>query len=359
MNSKIISIGTAVPGHHAEQGQIFQFMKKMYDDKLASRKLNALFRFSGIKTRHSVVPDFENSQASVFFKPKETQPNVEQRMEKFGENAAGLGIVAIRRALEDADMSPDEVTHLITVTCTGMAAPGLNAEIINKLGLKNDIYNTSVNYMGCGAAFHALRMADFIVRSDEKAGVLIVSVELCTLHFQPKNTKDHLLSNTIFGDGSAAVVVTSGNNVQPSFSIHGFYSLLISSGHDLMGWYVKPLGFEMILSSELPDFVGDEIREALDKALVYYQLDNPEDIHYWAVHPGGKRILDEVKSALQLNNELQHSYNVLREFGNMSSASVLFVLKEMMHKKAAKNEKLMAIGFGPGLSVETLLLEYA
>ncbi len=358
MNSKIISIGTAVPDHHAEQGQTLQFMKKMYDDKLASRKLNALFRFSGIKTRYSVVPDFMNNQYPGFFQ-KDHQPDVEQRMKKFGENAAGLSMVAIKRALKDAGMKNSEVTHLITVTCTGMAAPGLNAEIINKLGLKNDIYNTSVNYMGCGAAFHALKMADFIVRSDEKARVLIVSVELCTLHFQPKNTNDHLLSNTIFGDGSAAVIVTSGKTGRAGLSINGFYSLLISTGHDLMGWYVKPLGFEMILSSDLPGFVGDEIKEALDKALVYYQLDKPGQIRYWAVHPGGKRILDEVKSALQLNSELQHSYDILREFGNMSSASVLFVLKEMMDKKVAKNEKLMAIGFGPGLSVETSLMEYA
>ncbi len=352
MQSKIISIGTAVPTYESSQSHILEFMKKAYGDKPASRKLNALFRTSGIKKRYSVVHDFNNSEPAVFFKNHDSPPNVEKRMQKFNSEAIGLALASIGKAFENLDISPQDVTHLITVTCTGLSSPGLNAEIINKLDIPNDIYNSSVNFMGCGAAFHALKQADFIARSEKGAKVLVVCVELCTLHFQTKQTTDHLLSNTIFGDGAAAAIVSSDSYHKKGLCINGFYSVLLSKGEHLMGWHIRPTGFEMTLKTEVPKFIGEEINDAISKAYNHYHIKS-SDVIKWAVHPGGKKILDEMSQALVLNGELQASYNILQDFGNMSSATILYVIKSI------NDEKVLAVGFGPGLTTETALFTYA
>ncbi len=358
MDSKIISIGTALPAYSAEQTRIFDFMKKAYNNEPASRKLEALFRRSGIEKRHSVLPDFGDNGSSLFFRHQQPQPHVEDRMDKYRDHALDLALDAIDHTFEKTILQPDDVSHLITVTCTGLTAPGLNAGIINRLNLKSDIFNTSVNFMGCGAAFHALKIADFIVRAEPDARVLIVCSELCTLHFQPKPNIDNLLSNTIFNDGAAGVLVTSGKNKEKGLIIGGFYSLLLSEGDPLMGWNIRSSGFEMVLNPEIPAFIGREIKEAVNKAVDFYGL-NPTDIQRWAIHPGGRKILDEIKRELNLNdNDLSASYEILRDFGNMSSPTILFVLKNIMDSDPDEQDKIFTVGFGPGLSVETGLFNY-
>jgi predicted naringenin-chalcone synthase len=360
--SKIVSIGTAVPEYGTEQNVILGFMKEAYSDDTASRKLNVLFKHSGISTRYSTVPDFDKTKLkNVLFNEKQDTSTVENRLNVFKEKAVPLAIEAISNVFKkiNTNISDFGVTHLITVSCTGLYAPGIDSELIEELNLPNDIFHISVNFLGCNAAFHALKIADLITRSDDNAKVLIVCVELCTLHFQPKNNHDNLLSNTIFGDGAAAVIITSNkyqnNQKQKSLVINGFYSLLLPKGKDLMGWNITPVNFEMILDAKIPDFIGNEINAIILKASEKFNIE-PNTIKKWAVHPGGKKILDTIKKELQLNEEdLKYSYKILDEYGNMSSPTILFVLNELMEEKQNKNDSIFSIGFGPGLSIETAL----
>jgi predicted naringenin-chalcone synthase len=295
----------------------------------------------------------------AFFRHQETQPDVENRMGIYKDNALGLALESISNSLEPSGTAIDDITHLITVTCTGLHAPGLSAEVIRELGLREDISHTAVNFMGCNAAFYALKIADLIVSNDANAKVLIIAVELCTLHFQPKGNTDNLLSNTLFSDGAATVLVMSDKAPIPGLTINGFYSLLLHDGWDLMGWDVNPLSFEMILNSQVPVFIGKEVNRIFDRAAAHYSI-TQDEISHWAIHPGGKKILDEISQNLGLDKEfLKNSYGVLRDYGNMSSPTILFVLKRFLESPGSRGEKLFSVGFGPGLSIETSLLSYA
>jgi predicted naringenin-chalcone synthase len=363
--SRIISLGTAVPQYGSRQNRILEYMQGAYADETASRKLKILFHQSGIETRHSVVPDFGNEKTGApLFKDNHYLPNVEERMNVYKEHAVPLAIAAIESALEKLDTSAAdfEFTHLITVTCTGLYAPGIDAEIVERLGLPDDIFRTTVNFMGCNAAFHALKLGDIIVRAEPDAKVLIVCVELCTIHFQPKNNHDNLLSNTIFGDGAAAAIITSDvygkDHHHCGLTINGFYSLLLNKGKDLMGWNITPVNFEMILDAKVPEFIGNEINNIVLKAGNKFNI-QPDGINHWAIHPGGKKILDTIKKQMHLPDDgLQSSYNVLEEYGNMSSPTILFVLNEIGKALLQIDETIFAVGFGPGLSIETALLTY-
>lgn len=359
--SKIISIGTAVPAHCTKQDAILEFMHAAYNNDVASRKLNALFHHSGIEARYSVIPDFDKQRGQhIFFNGTPSTANVENRLDVFKEQALPLAIDAINNAYGNIGTSLKEfgVTHLITVTCTGLSAPGIDAELIGQLDLPNDIYRTSVNFLGCNAAFHGLKIADMICKTDADAKVLVVCVELCTLHFQPKNNHDNLLSNTIFGDGAAAVIVTPERPEQKGFAIKGFYSILLNKGKDLMGWDITPMNFEMVLDAKIPEFIGEEVISVLEKATGKYNI-SAGSIDKWAIHPGGKKIVDTIKKQLQLTEEeTAPSYKVLNEYGNMSSPTILFVLSELLQQENKTGESIFSIGFGPGLSIETALFSY-
>jgi len=364
--SRIISIGTSVPTYGTRQSLILDFMRNAYDDELVSRKLNVLFHHSGISTRYSVISDFDIAlKRHTLFNGSDILPKVEERLNVFKEYAVPLSIRAIQNAVEKIGITIANFgfTHLITVTCTGLYAPGIDAELIEHLNLPEDIFHTSVNFMGCNAAFHDLKLADMIARTDDDAKILIVCVELCTLHFQPKNNPDNLLSNTIFGDGAAAVIVTSDSfGIQHQYSglvMNGFYSLLLSKGESLMGWNITPVNFEMVLDARVPDFIGNEINNILAKAGKKFNI-QPEDINHWAIHPGGKKILDVIQKQLHLtDSDMQNSYKVLDEYGNMSSPTILFVLNEIGKAQLNADEHIFSVGFGPGLSIETSLFTYA
>ncbi len=359
--SKIISIGTAVPTHRTEQTAILEFMHAAYNNDVASRKLNALFHHSGIGARYSVIPDFDkNRHEHVFFNGTPSTANVSNRLDVFKERAIPLATQAINTACKKINTTLTEldVTHLITVTCTGLSAPGIDAELIEHLNLRNDIYRTSVNFLGCNAAFHALKIADMICKTDPAARVLIVSVELCTLHFQPKNNHDNLLSNTIFGDGAAAVIVTPDSSKQRGMVMNDFYSILLNKGKNLMGWDITPVNFEMILDAKIPEFIGEAVDAIVINALAKYKTTLSE-INNWAIHPGGKKIVDTIKKQLELSDaDTAASYKILNEYGNMSSPTILFVLNELMEQQHTTGETIFSIGFGPGLSIETALFSY-
>jgi predicted naringenin-chalcone synthase len=360
--SKIISIGTAVPEYGTQQTTILEFMQAAYNDETASRKLKLLFNHSGISIRHSVIPDFDNRKSDpVLFNREVYIPNVGDRSKIFKDHAVPLAIAAIKDSLNKLNISLTDagITHLITVTCTGLIAPGIDAVIMEQLDLPRDIFHTSFNFLGCNAAFPALKLADMIVTTDANARILIVCVELCTIHFQPKNNHDNLLSNTIFGDGAAAVIVTSDTDTKfkspNNLMIKGFFSLLLDKGKDLMGWNITPVNFEMVLDAKVPEFIGNEVDDIIFKAGRKLNI-TTASIDKWAIHPGGKKILDTIKNQLHLSDsDLQCSYKVLDQYGNMSSPTILFVLNEIMHAPYKKNETIFSIGFGPGLSIETAL----
>lgn len=362
--TKILSIGTAVPKHRTKQAAILEFMHSAYDNEVASRKLSVLFNNSGIDERYSVIPDFDKSRDEhIFFNGTPSNATVENRIDVFKERAIPLALEAIDTVFKKLNTTIEEfgVTHLITVTCTGLSAPGIDAELMTRLHLRDDIYRTSVNFLGCNAAFHALKIADMICKTDHKAKVLVVCVELCTLHFQPKNNHDNLLSNTIFGDGAAAVVLTSNKagdkNELKGLTIEGFYSLLLNKGKKLMGWNITPVNFEMILDAKIPEFIGSEVESIVTRASAKFNI-SPADINNWAIHPGGKKIVDTIQKKLNLTNEdVSASNKILNEYGNMSSPTILFVLNELM-ENGSNGSVIFSIGFGPGLSIETALMRY-
>jgi len=324
-----------------------------------------LFHHSGISSRYSVISDFDIAAGKhTLFNGSPVLPKVNERLNVFKDNAIPLAISSIQNAVKKLDTSITDFgfTHLITATCTGLYAPGINAELIEQLDLPNDIFHTSVNFLGCNAAFHALKIGDMIAQTDENAKVLIVCVELCTLHFQPKNNNDNLLSNTLFGDGAAAVIIISDSYGKAhhlgGLTINGFYSLLLNKGKHLMGWNITPVNFEMILDAKIPEFIGDEVIDLVHKAETKFGI-KPKSIKHWAIHPGGKRILDVIQSQLQLtDDDLHSSYKVLDEYGNMSSPTILFVMNEIEKSKPKPNETIFSVGFGPGLSIETGLFTY-
>ena len=364
--SKIISVGTAVPKYETDQSAILDFMCAAYHDDSASRKLKILFHLSGISTRYSAVSDFKIGNCeNPFFSDVQNPPTVEKRSEQFKKHAASLAIEAILQSLQKIETTIAEfgITHLITVTCTGLYAPGIDTEIIEQLNLPDDIFHTSVNFMGCNAAMHALKLGDMIAKTDRDARVMIVCVELCTLHFQPKNNHDNLLSNTIFGDGAAAVVIVPDTHPwqfhQKGIAITGFYSLLLNKGKDLIGWNITPLNFEMVLDAKVPEFIGEEVKDLVMKAEKKLNMKITQ-ISKWAIHPGGKKILDTIQKQLKLKDaDMQFSYKVLKDYGNMSSPTILFVLNEILKAENKPNETIFAMGFGPGLSIDTALLTYA
>lgn len=357
--SKIVSIGTAVPAFRHEQSAILDFMQRVYalseNDK---RRLKFLYRQGGIDTRYSVIPDYSLSPGEwQFYSPTENLepfPKLEKRMQWYQRYAAALSMNAIEKCI--GQNTGHTITHLITVSCTGMSAPGLDLELLELLELPATTFRTSVNFMGCYAAIHALKIADAFCKADKNANVLIVCTELCTLHFQKEHTVDNMTSSMLFADGAAAVLVT-GNKETEGLAIDSFYSMVSLKGKKDMAWELSSKGFLMTLSSYVPDVIEENFDSMVQGALATADL-HKQDITHWCIHPGGKKILEAVHKSLGFTNgQLQPCYDVLREYGNMSSPTVLFVLKNIMNSLAKKEKScIFGAAFGPGLTMETFIL---
>ncbi len=354
--SKIVSIGTAVPAYCHRQTDILAFMQQVYClDETEQRKLRFLYHQSGIKQRYSVVPDYSRTAGEWKFYPQsenlEPFPTLEQRMALFNKQAPLLSVDAIRDCLTGAAHEV-EITHLITVSCTGLSAPGLDLQVLELLDLNKAIVRTSVNFMGCYAAIHALKLADAFCKADSEANVLIVCTELCTLHFQRETTMDSIASSLLFGDGAAAVLVTSDSRELPGVRINRFYSEIIPKGKRDMAWELSSTGFLMTLSGYVPDLIEEDFAAVMDRSLQKSGLSRA-DVGAWCIHPGGKRILEAIqKSAGITAAQLAPSYGVLQEYGNMSSATILFVLKALL-QESESGQTVFGAAFGPGLTMET------
>jgi predicted naringenin-chalcone synthase len=335
---------------------ILEFMQRIYATNEADkRKLRFLYRQSGIRQRYSVLSDYSKPPHEWKFYPHsenlEPFPSLEQRMMIYNKFAPLLSVDAIRNCLGHAH-DPEQVTHLITVSCTGMSAPGLDLQVMELLELNKNIFRTSINFMGCYAAIHALKIADSICRTDARAQVLIVCTELCTLHFQREITIDNIASSLLFGDGAAAVLVTGDDHSAKGLYLDGFYSEVVPKGRRDMAWELSSTGFLMTLSGYVPELIEEDFAAIAGKAIKKDQL-QLTDVSHWCIHPGGRPILEAIQKSIGLSgDQLRNSYEILGEFGNLSSATVLFVLKRMLQQEK-EIKKMLGAAFGPGLTVET------
>jgi predicted naringenin-chalcone synthase len=274
-------------------------------------------------------------------------PGVSARMRLYEEHAP----VLVMKAVANLDIGPAlrRVTHVVVTSCTGMYAPGLDLEIVERCGLDPSVERTMVSFMGCYAAINGLKLAHHIVRSEPAARVLLVNVELCSLHLQETSHIDQLLSFLVFGDGCAASIVSAD---PVGFALDRFHAAVVPDTRELITWKVRSQGFEMVLSGAVPAAIASGLTTSsaaiLDGAA-------PADIDLWAVHPGGRSVLDAVERSLALAPEaLTASRNILSRYGNMSSATVMFVLKSIL-ETSTPDQRGCAMSFGPGLTAETML----
>lgn len=361
--SYISAIGTANPSYKFDQSDIANFMEKaMQLNTNDSRKLRTIFKATGIKQRYSILEDYGRTENFSFYPNThngEPFPSTNKRLKIFKEAALPLSLAAVENLRASVDFDPAIITNLIVVCCTGMYAPGLDIELVQKLLLPSSVQRTCITFMGCYAAFNALKVADAFCKADENAKVLIVCTELCSLHFQKEATDDNLLANALFADGSSAVLVESKTKSKTRLSIEAFHNDLAFEGNDDMAWSVGDQGFEMKLSTYVPDVIRKGIATLTQRLL--QKIDKKvSDVRYFAMHPGGKRILEAVEQELHLTPEQNApAYHVLKNYGNMSSPTVLFVMNEILKNvtSADHDEHILSFAFGPGLTLESMLLK--
>ncbi len=355
-------IGTANPTYKTDQMQIGKFMADALQMNATERhQLNVLYRASGIQTRYSVLEDYGKTDEYQFFPNTsnlEPFPTVGARMSIYEREAIQLAQQAIQDALPD-DFNLSSITHLITVSCTGMYAPGIDIQLIQALNLPTDIQRTAINFMGCYAAFNALKSAYHVIKSEPHAKVLIVAVELCSLHFQKAKDEDTLLANALFGDGAAAVLLSSQVSEQKaSLSIENFYSDLAFDGIQEMAWRINDTGFEMRLSAKIPAIIQANITILIQRLLNKLSL-STDQVSHFAIHPGGRRILRIIEQELNISKaDNRFAYEILKEYGNMSSPTVLFVMQKILQNLTTLDHgnHMLSLAFGPGLTLESMLL---
>ena len=362
--SKITSIATGNPAYAHAQNDLYTFADAVYSrDAIESRKLKFVYRQSGIDKRYSAIPDFGLPSAERIFFPDspdlEPFPDLEKRMRFFNETAADLSVKTIYECI-DGKIKASDITHLITVSCTGMSAPGLDLQIMEAMDLSPDLQRTSVNFMGCYAAIHGLKMAHAFCTTYPNANVVVVCTELCTLHFQKDITHNNIMSSLLFSDGCGAMLVQS-ETPNKGFNLQHFFSQVSFKGKADMSWELSGKGFLMTLTGYVPELIKEDFDMLVSKALSSAGK-TKQDITHWCMHPGGKKILQVIEESMHLlQDDLKHSYEILRNFGNMSSASIVFVLQKIMQELQQNNQssaQVFGAAFGPGLTMETFLAKY-
>lgn len=364
MSVYIHRICTRAPTWAYEQSYIRNRMKSWSNDKKTKRLIHAIYNRSGIETRHSVLGDFADPGEASIYRVDEAgemiSPGTAERNAVYARASKELAVQVARQAIDECpDFDRAEVTHVIYASCTGFTNPGPDYHIIRELGLRQDTQRYTLGFMGCYAAFPALRMAAQFCVADPNAVVLVVCLELCTLHMQIDTKPDNILANSLFADGAAAAIVSARepDGSVPYYDLRGFASALLPSGEAEMAWDIGDKGFNIVLSSYVPDIIGANVHE-LARTLLTRNALSLSDIQEWAVHPGGRSILDKVEQSLHLPpSALEASRNVLADYGNMSSATILFVLKELLENADAEQATTMAMAFGPGLTVETAIMQ--
>ena len=351
---------TVVPTYSYQQQDVGAQMLEWTSDPRDKRLVRMLYRHSGIDTRHSVIPDWGDGFFAFAEDSTSIQPTTEQRNNIYSKEASVLAAELGHKVLKHNDsFSAKDITHVITASCTGFFNPGIDYILCRELGLAANTQRYHLGFMGCYAAFPALNMATQFCRADPAAVVLIMCLELCSLHLQLNGSEDSLLANSLFADGAAAALVATRPAADGhSYRIVDFHSALIPSGVDAMAWRIGDNGFDISLSSYVPKIIGAGIADLTAPLLDRHHL-GIEDVHTWAVHPGGKSIIDRVAEGLQLTpDKVAAARDILRRYGNMSSATILFVLHDILAAGKADHAQLIgAMAFGPGLTAEMALLQ--
>ncbi|MFC6618965.1 type III polyketide synthase [Deinococcus radiophilus] len=367
MSGYLLAVGTAVPEHVYLQPMVRDMIKEQPSlGRLGRRLVPSAFNASGIDQRHSVIGDYQPGSGGAFFDEATGQmlsPSTGVRNEVYVREATPLFVEAGRRALDASGLQPEDVTHVITVSCTGFFAPGPDYMVVRQLGLRPTTGRYHVGFMGCYAAFPALKMAQAFCGADPQAKVLVICTELCSLHVNPSDDPDSIIASTVFADGAAAAVVSARppRSGQTALRLDAFETALTppGDGEKDMAWNIGDQGYEMVLSSYVPDIIENHLHGALGPLLLNLAEELNligAEVDHWAVHPGGRAILDKVQGSLGLSDvQMAPSREVLREYGNMSSATVLFIIAELL-QQVQSGERVCAMAFGPGLTVESGLM---
>lgn len=347
MNPVCISrIAAATPPHDMHAAFV-DYATHMLRDPRARSLLGHMAQRSGIEHRYSYLQTRGqtlpgSADAYALFRAGGFPPTA-QRMELFEDSAPRL----LHCALDRLALSEEErgsIRHILVTCCTGLYAPGLDFAAMDYLRLDPGTERTMIGFMGCYAAINALRVARHIVRSEPGANVLMINLELCSLHFQETQDIEKVLSFLIFGDGCAASLIRADTR---GLALDSFRTLRVADTHDLITWRIGDSGFDMELSGKVPAALRHTLQAHVGEM-------NADATDLWAVHPGGRSILDAVEDGLALGRgRLADSRSVLHDYGNMSSATVMFVLERMM-RTAQGGQQGCAMSFGPGLAAETM-----
>jgi predicted naringenin-chalcone synthase len=361
MTIHIAGLGLALPEHSIAQHEAAEFALASCVASDKQRQLAPkLYQRSGVESRHSVLLTAStNGQPAeqAYYEPSTAAnpygPSTAQRMSVYREQAGDLATRAAEQALDSSSTPADSITHLVTVSCSGFFAPSFDVQLIDRLGLSPRVPRTHVGFMGCHGALNGLRVAKAFAKADPSARVMLVAVELCSLHYQYEWTNERIVSNSLFADGAAALVVQSGTNTSSPWNVEDDFAEIVPNSEDAMSWAIGDHGFQMTLSAVVPELIRQELRSRME-----WWLGNNgftiSDVSGWAIHPGGPRILHACQEALGLpDNALAASHETLRQYGNMSSPTVLFVLDKL---RDAQRGPTVMLGFGPGLAIEACLL---
>lgn len=353
MRVALLGIGTAVPEHDIAQAQAADLAEAhcVDADARSRRVIGALYRRAGVERRGSVLADEHGVMA--FYRPGEALPSTGERMGLYARHATNLGARACRVALERAGTGAGSITHLVTVSCTGFAAPGVDLELIERLGLGPETRRTHIGFMGCHAAVNAIAVARAFAMADPGARVLVCCVELCSLHFDHDADAQGHVANALFADGAGAVVVGASDN--GGVEIASVASVVLPDSKGMMSWHIGDRGFRMRLSPSVPAVLAACVPAWLDAWLMRDVGIGVAGVGSWAVHPGGPRVLSALGGALGLSDEaIEDSRAVLADHGNMSSPTLLFIIERLLGGDCPL--PLVAMAFGPGLGGEALLL---
>lgn len=360
MSLEILGIGTAAPAHSIDQQEAAEWAKEFCcGTSEQAQLLPALYRRTRVRRRGSVVLEKNGEGTSQSFFPTAQEsalgPTTQQRMDRYAAESVPLAVNAARQALKTSGVLVEQISHLVTVSCTGFQAPGFDIALIRELALPRTTGRIQVGFMGCHGAVNGLRAAQALVEADPKARVLLSAVELCSLHFHYGWDPEKIVANALFADGSAALVAGPGPAAPgESWVVEATGSHLFPDSEEAMSWRIGDHGFVMTLSTQVPSLIAAHLKPWLEGWLNSRGV-ALEEVRSWAIHPGGPRILSSVTQALGLPREAAAvSEEVLAERGNMSSATLLFIIDQLQREKAPR--PCVALGFGPGLMAEAALL---
>lgn len=358
----IIGIGTAVPKFKVDQSDAAQrLVEALQENPGSARWAKRIFKQCGVEARYTCEPNLLEPAADCRYLPGASLDNVPltaERMEIYKKESVPLGLDAARQALSDGEVDASEVTHLITVSCTGQFLPGLDAVLVRQLGLAAAVNRIPLTFIGCAAGLKAVSLARQIVSGQPRAKVLIVCVELCTLHIQPSSEREALFAASFFGDGASACIVGSAVPKDGGiFQLNQEHSVLLPDSAEEMVWEAGNYGFDLYLSPGIPRLIGSLIPAEVERF-----LNGEKKPDLWAIHPGGRGIVDTLQDMFGLTDEqTRSSRSVLRHYGNVSSATILFVLHEMRRELMENGSGPVdgiALAFGPGLTAEMLRIAY-